>query len=79
MTNFRSLIRLDPTLTVDLITEQFPSKLQEFVDSINGHIEEQYLYLDTFLKVQHVKIQSCIESYLMSNTDIDKAMTYMKL
>jgi hypothetical protein len=57
----------------------FAAEQEKFVESINGHNEEQYIYLDTFLRMQHAKIQSCIESYLMSNTDMVKALFYMKL
>jgi hypothetical protein len=79
MVNFKGLIRLDPSLTVELINEMFINEQDKFVESINGHIEEQYMYLDTLLRVQHDKIQSCIESYLMSNTDAEKALTFMKM
>lgn len=79
MINFRGLIRLDPHLTVELIDDMFANEQEKFVESINGHIEEQFMYLDYLLSVQHDKIQSCIESYLMSGTDKEKALTFMKL
>ena len=51
MVNFKGLIRLDPSLTVELINEMFINEQDKFVESINGHIEEQYMYLDTLLRV----------------------------
>jgi hypothetical protein len=79
MANFKGLIRLDPVLTVELLDDMFANEQEKFVESINGNIEEQYMYLEAFLKTQHDKIQSCIESYLMSGTDKEKALTFMKL
>jgi hypothetical protein len=42
LNNFKGLIRLDPTMTVELLIDMFPNEQETFVESINGHVEEQY-------------------------------------
>ena len=57
MHNFRGLINMDPVLTVDLVNESFTLEEQKkFIESINGHIKEQYEYLEALLSTNHDKI-----------------------
>jgi hypothetical protein len=62
-----------------LIDEKFENEHEKFLESINGHINEQYKYLEAVLNHHHQKIQSCINDFLMSGTEKDKALTYMRL
>lgn len=70
---------MDPEATFNLVNDKFEDQHERFIESINGHNEEQYKYLDAMLKANHKEIQSTIQEYLMLGANKDKATTFMRL
>lgn len=66
-------------MCVELIDDKFEDMLEKYVDVLNGHNEEQYMFIDALLEMHNDKIQNIIEAYLMLGSDKDKANLYMKL
>ena len=77
MTNFKGLVKLDPFRCVELIDDKFKDKLQEYMESLNSHSEEQFLFLDALLSMHNEMIQALIEEYFMLGSEKEKANMYM--
>lgn len=81
MAEFRELVNLDAQQTFVLIDEKFNHEHERFVQSLikQGSTEQQFKYLETMLTAHHTQIQGCIQDYLTSGVEKEKALTYMSL
>jgi len=77
--NFKGLVSVNAKLTFDLIDDKFDNEHEKFILSIEDFANEQFKYLETMLNARHQMIQNCIEEYLMSGAEKDRAKAYMRL
>ena len=43
-------------MCVELIDDKFEDMLEKYVDALNGHNEEQYMFIDALLEMHNDKI-----------------------